>query len=186
MDVTISCVCPPKGDDIRHPDGDTVTMRDVLDYDRAMVITKAITLIDEDDDEVRGAMVLAKMSKFYVLMGVESWTLRDVSNKPIPVSSETLRQYLLSNPEVSAVMTEAGDDLYQKAILLPLLRKASTSSAPSQTTGSTSPKRSGSRRQNPTPLRRSSTSTTPTGDTAATSSSLDGDSSFSQSGTTAA
>jgi len=179
MDVHIACVCPPKGDDLRHPDGDTVTLRDVLDFHRATTITKAISLVDNDDESSRAAEILATLSEFYVLMGVERWTLRDVSNKPIPVGNSEVRTYLLNRPEVAAIVVEAADDLYNKAILLPLLARASTSSPPSQTTEPTSAKPDGEPPKRPRPSKRSSISTIPTVATATTSSSLDGVSSSS-------
>ena len=151
----------------------TVTLFDRLDFHRATVITKAIGFIENTDPVTRPAEVLATLSEFYVLYGVESWSLKDA------VNTANIRKHLLSHPEVGIVV-DAADSLYQEQILLPLLARASNSSEPSQTEGPTSPTPSGSKRSRK-PSKPSSISTIPTADTAETSPSPDGAYSSSQS-----
>jgi len=178
MDVTIPCPCPEKDGEPRH-ESDTVTLFDVLDFHRATVVTKSVQFIDSDDDAVRSAEVLATLTEFYILMGIQRWTLRDASNKPVEVNSAAIRSHILGRPDIAAIVANQADDLYSKAILLPLLARASNFSPPSPTNGQTSPKRAGEQPKRPRPSRRSSISTIPMDATETTSSSLDGVSSSS-------
>ena len=164
--------------DVTLGDGLRVTLYDRLDFMRATTVTKAVAFIDEDDPAIRPALVLATLSEFYVLMGVESWSLA------APVTSANIRAHLLTRDDIGIVV-DAADALYQEQILLPLLARAQSSSPPSQTDVSTSPTPRGAKRP-PKPSKPSSTSTTPTDGIAMTSLSLDGDSSFSQSSESAA
>ncbi len=158
--------------DVVLSDG-TVTLFDRLDFNRATTVTKAIAFIDNDDAESRAARVLATLSEYYVLMGVQSWTY------PEDVTTTNIRKRLLEHPEVGIVV-EAADELYQEQILLPLLARASSSSPPSQTVASTSATPRGAKRP-PKHSKPSSISTIPTADTGSTSSRLAGDFSYSQS-----
>ena len=185
MDVTIPCPCPPKDDGPRH-DSDTITLRDVLDFHRATSITNGTQFIDNDDPQSRAAEVLAALSEGYVLHGIERWTLRDVSNKPIEVTKANIRKYILNRPDIYPPVVEAADGLYHEAVLLPLVARASNSSPSSPTDEPTSPKPDGEQQKRPKQSKRSSISTIPTGGTETASSSLVGDSSFSQSSESAA
>lgn len=156
----------------------TVTLYDRLDFHRATTVTKAVAFIEEEDPAIRPAAVLATLSEFYVLMGVESWTLA------YPVTTANIRAHLLTHPEVGAVV-EAADELYQEQILLPLLARAQSSSPPSQTDASTSRTPHGAKRPRKH-SQPSSISTIPTDGTGTTSSPLAGDSSFSPSSESAA
>ena len=163
--------------DVALSDG-TVTLFDRLDFNRATTVTKAIAFIDNDDAESRAARVLATLSEYYVLMGVQSWTY------PEDVTTTNIRKRLLEHPEVGIVV-EAADELYQEQILLPLLARASSSSPPSQTDASTSPTPPGAKR----PRKHSKpslTSITPMDDTGTTSSRLVGDFSYSPNSESAA
>ena len=158
---------------------ETVVLRDRLDFLQATTITKAVALIDNDDPATRAPRVLATLSEFYVLMGVESWTLKDDRGRPLEVTSRAIRENLLTRPDVG-VLVEAADELYQEQILLPLLARASSSSPRSPINGSTSRTPRGAKRPRK-PSKPSSITTIPTDDTAETSSSPDGAYSSSQS-----
>ena len=174
MDVHIACICEPTDDGPRHPDGDTVTLRDKLDFFRATAIRKGLSFVESDDDEGgRAAEVLARLTEGYLLFGIERWTVVDGKGKTLPVGHSAIRARLLENPTAAGIVADAADELYQEAILLPLVARASTSSPPSPTNGSTSPPTVLSRKR-PKPSKRSSTSTSPTAATEATSSSLVG------------
>ena len=185
MDVTIPCPCPPKDDGPRH-ESDTVTLRARLDFHQATSITNGVNFIDNDDEKSRAAEVLAVLTEGYVLHGIEKWTLRDVSNKPVELKKSNIRKFILDRPDVYPAVVEAADGLYNEAVLLPLVARASNSSQPSRTDEPTSPKQDGEQPKRPRPLKRSSTSTTQTVDTGTTSSSLVGVSSFSPSSESAA
>ena len=157
---------------------ETVVLRDRLDFLQATTITKAVAFIDNDDPETRPALVLATLSEFYVLMGVESWSLKDERGRPLPVTTKAIREHLLTRPDVG-ILVEAADELYQEQILLPLLTRASSSSPRSQTNGSTSPTPRGAKRPRK-PSRPSSITPIRTDDTGETSSPPDGAYSSSQ------
>ena len=167
MEVKIKCVCPGQ-----HGQ-DTITFYDRLDFKRAMIIGKALTFIEATDPIARGAEVLATLSEFYLLYGVESWTLVGSDRKRLAVNPESVRSELLTHPDVDTLV-EAADNQYQEQILLPLARRAASSSRPGPTTESTSPTPPPTPPKTRKPSRRSSISTIPTAGTEVTSSSLDG------------
>lgn len=173
MDVPIPCPCPESP----HVDGDTVVLRDKLDWTSVTTIRKAIAMIDEDDKRMRDAMALATCSEFYMLMGISSWTLVDAKGEALPVSHQAIRD-LMERTDVLPI-SDAADDLYNPVVLLPLAMRASASRQLSPTPASTSPTLTPP--SPPRPLKRSSTSTTRTAGIETTSSSLDGVSSSSQS-----
>lgn len=180
--VTIDCACPGG----RHPEGDTITLRDRLDFRTATTIRKSIALGSDDGTPLGAAEVLAILTEGYVLYGIEAWTLVDDRGKPLPVTRSSIRDRILDSPTayVSATMIgDAADDLYGPQVLLPLLARASISSPPLPTEPSMSPKPGPAKL--PRPSKRSSTSTTRTDGIEATSPSLAGVSSSSPSLTSA-
>lgn len=184
MDVRIPCICPPKGDDVRHPDGDIVTLRQTLGFQGVVTLRYAVQVVKENDPNASVAQILGVLSEHYILAGVESWTVVDEKGKPLPVTPTELRERLLTNLDAAMTVADVADDLYL-AVMLPLLSRASTPSPPSPTNESTSPT-SGSSDTPRKPSKRSSISTIPTAATETTSSSLDGVSSSSQSSESAA
>lgn len=181
----IECVCPPKDGQTRHPDGDTVTLRERLDFHAATTIRQAIAILKSEDPDSSAAEILATLTEHYVLFGVESWSLVDEKDKPVPVSRAAIRSLLLTRPENITDLADEADGLYQAQVLLPLLARASKSSPPSPIDGSTSAKTpSGPKPRKPSRL--SLTTTSPTDGTATTSSSLVGVSNFSPSSESAA
>jgi hypothetical protein len=187
MQVQIDCVCPPRADgEPRHPDGDTVTLRETLGFREVTAIRHGISFLENDGTaDAYAAEVLAVLTEGYVLHGIEAWSLVDEKGKPAEVSRTAIRERILSRVDVASVVGDAADELYGEKVLLPLLVRASKSSQPSPTGRSTSP-RKGSRASRPTPSSPSSTSTTPTDGTVTTTGPLVGVSSFSQSSESAA
>lgn len=160
--ATIPCPCAPKRDgELRHPAGDTVTLRERLDYHAAATITKSIQLLKTEDPDASAAEILATMTEAYVLFGIESWTLLDEDGKPLPVTKPHIRSMILANPEAAEVVADAADEQYQEQILLPLLARAANSSPPTPTGSSTSPPNS-SRETRRKPSSRSSITSIPT------------------------
>jgi len=184
MDVTIKCVCPGSPHET-----DRITLRDKLDFHTATTIRKALAMVDNDDPRSRTAEVLAVLSEFYLLMGVQFWTLVDEGGKNLDVSQSAIRAYLLESPDVD-VLIEAADELYNEAILLPLLSRASMSSpptpTPSQGDDSLTSATTDSPATPPKPSKRSSTTTSRTVGTETTSLSLVGVSNSSQNSRSAA
>jgi hypothetical protein len=193
MEVPITCPCPPKGGAVRHPKGDRVVLRDKLGSHESLTIRKAIALAREEADGSgeRGlaAEILATLSEFYILMGVESWTFEDAEGKPLSVSKANIRSVLLESPDIDLAI-EAADTLYNEAILLPLLNRASPSSPPTPTPSQEPESSTSARTESPTKpqkqSRPSSTTTSPTDGTETTTLSLVGGSSSSQNSQSAA
>lgn len=182
--MKIDCICPPKGGAPRHPDGDTVELRPRLDFRSANTILKAVQLMQTGDEDVETAEVLALLTEHYLIYGIESWSLEDDKDKPVPVSKTTIRDLLLPS-QAAMVVGDAADDLYSEQVMLPLVARAARLLQPSPTDDSTSAP-TDSAPPRPKPSKPSSISTIPTAATATTTSSLDGDSSSSQSSTSAA
>lgn len=168
MDVSINCPCPGTP---HKKEGDTVTLRDTLSFREATAIRKSLAYVESDDEQGRALANLAALTESYLLFGISAWTLTDDEQKAIPVSHATIREHLLDGqPLQASIVADEADNLYAKVVLLPLLVRASTSSRPRPTGGSTSPI-SGSTQKRKTPSKRSSTSTTRTGGTGMTSAS---------------
>ena len=179
MDVKVTCLCEPNRD---HQD--TITFRAMLDFEGAMACRQAVRLLKQQDPESSSGDFLAVISVHYLVHGIESWTLVD-GREPVPVTGKAIRDRIFTNLDVAFELADVADELYTETVLLPLLGVAPNSSPPTPTDESTSPPTS----TKPTSLRpskRSSTTTSPTDDIGVTSGSHDGDSSFSQSSTSAA
>jgi hypothetical protein len=183
--MNVPCLCPPKGDAVRHPDGDEITLRDKLDFHAAITIRNSIAVLSSEEGGASVAEVLAVLTENYLLFGIETWTLVDAKAKPVPVSKAAIRELLLSHPDVAMDVGDEADELYAESVMLPLLQRASRSMPPTPTDGSTS-QTTGSSTTRPKRSKRSSISTIPTAATVVTSSSLDGDSNSSPSSTSAA
>ena len=181
--MNIPCICPRKGDAVRHPGGDTIELKDKLDFRAVATIRWAIAIAQETDPGASMAEQFGLITEHYVLEGVASWSLVDDKGKPVEVTKAAIREHLLPHPEAQAV-GDAAEARYQ-AVMLPLLRGESTSSPPSPTTESTSPT-TGSSEKARKPSKPSLTSISQTDATATTSSSLDGDFSSSPSSASAA
>lgn len=168
--MDIPCICPPKGDEVRHPAGDTVTLRDRLDFRAATTARNTVAMMKQEDDDVSTAEILAALTEVYLLQGIASWSVVDARGKAVEPNKHTIREYLLSNPDVAMLVGDEADGLYSEAVIAPLVARASTSSQPSPTPASTS-RTNGSGPKHRTPSKRSSTITTLTADTEPTSAS---------------
>lgn len=164
----ITCVCPPKAGEVRHPEGDTVGLRAKLDFKGALTARNAVVLQSVDDPDGGAAAVMATLSEVYLLHGIESWSLVDDKGKPLPVSAGSIRELILADPEIGMVVADEADQLYSEAVMRPLLALVSNSSPPTPIRRSTSAT-NGRSPARPKPSRPSSTSTTPTEDTEPTS-----------------
>lgn len=184
MDVQIECVCPPKADgQTRHPDGDTVTLRERLDFRGASAARWAAAIYRETTPGATTAQILATLSEQFVIGGIEGWTLVDSRGKAVPVNETTIRDLMENHVHEALVIADVADGLYSEAAVSPLAQKASKSSPPMQTADSTSHGRqpvaignsgSTSPTSTPKPSRRSSTTTSPTDATGPTTASLAG------------
>ena len=154
--MNIECICPPRADgEPRHPAGDTVTLRERLDFRAALTARNTMILLKTEDPDAGTAEILAALTETYLLVGVESWSLVDAKGKPVEVSKAAIRECLLSHPDVAMTVGNAADELYSASVILPLVALARTSSPPTPTTESTSPPRRSSAKR-PRPSRPSS------------------------------
>ena len=187
--MNIDCRCPTRDGSVRHPDGDTVNLRETLDFRTANTLHKSIQLyrheLSEDGATASVPEVLAMLTEGYVLYGIESWSLTDEDNKPLPVTKGNIERRILTDITTAERIGDAADELYAEKVMLPLLQRESSSSPPLPTDESTSAP-TDSPPEHPTPSRPSLITTSQTADIEPTTTSLDGDSSLSQSSTSAA
>jgi len=178
--ATIECACPPTpAGDVRHPDGDLVTLRERLDFRSSLTARNAIVVLKSEDADASPGEILAALTETYLLVGIESWTLVDARGKPVPVSKAAIRVLMEEHQESAMAIGDEADGLYNEAVIGPLVRKASSSSPPTPIGASTSATGGGSpprKRSRP-----SSTSTTPMAATERMSASPAGGSSSSRS-----
>ena len=179
--MNIECICPPRADgEPRHPAGDTVTLRERLDFRAALTARNTMILLKTEDPDAGTAEILAALTETYLLVGVESWSLVDAKGKPVEVSKAAIRECLLSHPDVAMTVGNAADELYSASVILPLVALARTSSPPTPTTESTSAPRPSSVKR-PRQSKPSSITPFPTDATVTTSALPVGASSSSQS-----
>ena len=167
--AVIDCVCPPKTDGTaRHPDGDTITLREKLDFRSALTARNTVILLKQEDENASVAEILAALTELYLVMGISKWTLVDEKGKAIEPNRHTIRAFMEANPDAAMEIGDEADGLYSEAVITPLVVRASTSSPPTRTTDSTSVT-SGSSQTPRMRSKPSSTTTTRTGGTVTTS-----------------
>ena len=184
MQVTIPCICG-------HHEQDTITLRDRLDFRRAVALRNALALMYQEEPDAGFDDVLATLTDKYLQAGIESWSLQTTDAKerlvPLPVSYANIRDVLMAHIDEAMTVGDAADDLYTEAVMLPLLLRGQRSSSSTPTKPSTSQtKPSSDPRTRRKPSSPSSITTIPTVSTETTSSSLDGGSSLSPSSESAA
>lgn len=152
----LPCPCP----NTPHPDGDTVELRDKLGLAAGIEIQSAIrAAIGKPDGVIVGLLV-----EGYVRHGVAAWTFVDKGGAPVDVTPENVQTWVLDDFTLASPVAEKADELYEDAVLGPLVRAAANSSPITPTESSTSATDSGSD-ENPKPSSPSSTGNTPTGGT---------------------
>lgn len=185
-EIEVPCLCPDQG----HGDaGDTVTLRETLDFVAVRAIRYAAQIEQAEDEEASVATLMAAMSEGYILEGIESWTLRE-GRKAMEVNKANIRKHVLRNMAAAQRVSDYADALYRPQVILPLAElarhlsqrsqmnestsvpSASPSTSPSEPetvpngSNGKSSTRSGTRQK---PSRRSSTTSTPTDSTGPTS-----------------
>jgi hypothetical protein len=181
VSVPIPCLCPPTGEgEVRHPDGDTVELRDTLGFVQARAIREDAHYLKQIDPDVSIGEILATLTTGYIVHGVTGWSLVDAKGKPLDCTRANIRAVLLANDEAADLVGDAADELYAGKVMLPLLRGVSTSS-PVTPTASRSSTRKDSGPSNRRQSSPSSISTIPTAAITTTSKSRGGDSRSSQS-----
>lgn len=175
--ATVDCICPPnKAGETRHPDGDTIELRERLDFASGRTARNFIAMGKQEDKAT--AEIMTDLTQWYMLAGIRTWTVVDAYGKPVEPNRITIPEYLFSHPEAAEIVGDEADDLYSEAVIAPLVVRGSSSMPPMPMGGSTSAT-NGSSSKPPKPSKRSSTTTTPTDDIETTSLSLVGASSSS-------
>jgi len=160
--AVIECVCPARPDgQTRHPDGDTVRLRDRLGFRDALSTRNSIVASQQEDARVAGFDLMATMTEAFLLVGIESWTLVDAKGKPVPVSRDAVRAFLDDHIEEAMIVGDEAITGYYDRYIAPLVDRASKSSPPTPTEDSTSPKNGSS----PRPRKRSRPSSITTSQT---------------------
>ena len=184
--MEIRCVCPPKADGSPRHDHDEITLKEKLDFRSSIALRNALALAsNENDGELDFADILAILTERFIRYGIESWTVVDAKNQPMPVSQKAITDLILTDIDLATLIGDEADERYRAAALLPLIERGQTSSRSTQTTASTSPTTPSSTKPR-TRSSRSSITSIPTAATETTSSSLDGDSSLSPKSVSAA
>jgi hypothetical protein len=194
--MDIKCVCPPKPSGETRHDHDTVTLKDRMDFRSSIAIRNALALEAGEGGEIDMADILAILTERFIRYGIQSWSLVDERNQPVPVSQDAITRLILSDIDLATDIGDEADEKYREAVMLPLLVRGSRSLPSSPTTTSTSAEKTessgptGSKSSSPTKPRRrskqSSTTASPMAGTETTSLSLVGDSSLSPSSESAA
>lgn len=159
MKVPIACICPPKAGGAPRHSGDTVTIADVLDFRRTIVVRQSLGL-GYQTGEVEGLPEMqGLLLESYLLNCIDAWTLVDEKGAPVPVSRAAVRERLLSRFDEAEKVGNAADELYTATVILPLLTRVSSSSSDSPIVKSTSAaSTTGTKPRRPS--KRSSTTTT--------------------------
>lgn len=174
--VTVGCLCPPKATgEVRHATGDTIELRERLDFRSALTARNTFAMMKQEDPDTSAAEILAALTEVYLLLGIASWSVVDGKGKPVEPNKAAIREYLLSKPDVAMTVGDAADELYSEAVITPLVVRAQNSSLPSPTNGSISAT-NGSHPKPRKPSKPSSTTTTPMEDTETITPSPGGDS----------
>ncbi len=163
--AVVECLCPPTAGGVRHPDGDTVMLRERLDFLGAVAAKNAVLISKRDN--LTEAQIFAAMTEIFLLVGIESWTVVDAKGKHVEPDADAVRAILLTNVDAAMIVGEEADAKYAAAVIDPLVKRASALSQPTPTPVSTSAT-NGSTPSPQKPSRRSSTSTTQTAGIATT------------------
>ena len=164
-DIDIACICPTKDGSVRHPDGDTISLRDKLGFRHVEAIRSQVGIFALEEPDAELSDSLAIFAEGYILHGIESWTLAedDEKGKEIALrpSRSNIRKYILDDIGTADLVSTIADELYAQAVMLPLLNRALPSSPGTPTAKSTSRSRTSGKKR-PTPSKPSSTSTSQT------------------------
>jgi hypothetical protein len=137
--MNIECICPPRADgEPRHPAGDTVTLRERLDFRAALTARNAIFLLKTEDPDATAAEILAVLTETFIVVGVESWSVVDAKGVPVAPTKAAIREHLISRVDQAMTVGNEAFELYGEAVMVPLVALAQTSSPPTPTSESTS------------------------------------------------
>lgn len=139
-----TCRCPG----VPHPDGDTVSL-----FPR-VPLTMGVAFMAMVGDGGSKDIIMGKMANILLPFGIEGWSFIDEQGKPVPAEAPIPTAVLerwLPFAEGGWEVAERAMELYQEALMRPLLRLQSKSSQrgptgvsmpPNPATGSRHPKHS--------------------------------------------
>ena len=122
------CACPGTP----HAGGDEASLLPRLSYEGGAAAERTVNRVIGTDPEA----VATALCRVYIEHQVSGWNLTDADGAPVPFTAALL----LSDWTTSRLVAEAADGLYSEGLLAPLVAAVSTSSPPSQTAPSTSPR----------------------------------------------
>ncbi len=169
--MLIECICPPKAGQPRHPDGDTVELRERLDFAAGRTARNIIKL--GKAEELSTPEIMTQLTDWYLLAGIRTWSVVDEKGKPVDVNRAAIEHYLYANEGAREALSDEADQMYSEAVTAPLVQEAWRPSPTTPTSASTSAT-NGSTPKSLKPSKRSSTITSLTDDTETTSPSLAG------------
>ncbi len=163
--VAVACRCPGT-----PHDGDTVYLRPTLDLRGGIVAQRKIVALIQaaGDKEADTDDILAGLAETYCLNGVVDWTFTNGNTEKVDVSEQSIRDLILDDFTYGIAVAEAASNLYNAAVLDPLVEQASKSLPPKRTRNSTLAK-TGSSRKRQKRSKPSSTESTQTDDIEPTS-----------------
>lgn len=157
--ATIDCICPPKAGETRHPGGDTVTLRERLDFVAGRTARNIVRVMRGDNTETQ--YIVASITEWLMLTAIASWSVVDAKGKPVEPTQDNIREYLLPNDLAADAVANEVDAAFMEAVLAPLANEASKSLPDTPTEESTS-QTNGSSPKPRKPSKPSSTTTTRT------------------------
>ena len=128
--VAIACLCPPQGDEVRHPGGDTVTLREQARLRGGARGAQPVIHAKTNDPGMSVAEVQAMLTELYLLSGIEAWSVVDERGKPIEPTTARHPRDPAAELEAAMTVADAADERYAEAVMTPLLARASSSSPP--------------------------------------------------------
>ncbi len=149
----------------QHDEGDTVYLKPKLGLAAGVEVQAAILDMGKG---VSANVVQGTIAELYVRHGVTDWTLHDEAGNRLVLTPATVQARLLDDFSMAKPIADAADELYGRAVVVPLAMKVAESSRAMRAERSTSAAK-GSPDSPPKRSKRSSTTTSPTAATVTTS-----------------
>jgi len=114
--ISIRCVCPPKDEAVRHPDGDTVGVRTQYSYGDELQLSKQSvryqTAVIKDKPMILPYTDAFLKEEAMLEIGIKDWTILNAEDQPVPVA---LSSILLLPPDVGSLLSVTINDLWEKS-----------------------------------------------------------------------
>lgn len=131
------CLCPNAE---RHPDGETLYFKDDIGFRELAAVDRAVALARQFEGIDDDAEIWARVSEFYLLHFIDSWTVTDKRGEVIPSNVMNVRELLINRHPIEALaLSDFADELYSERVFVPLAARARQSPPPGLTDASASP-----------------------------------------------